>query len=276
MTDHSRNQPTLTLNDNRQIPQLGFGTWEIDREDAKDAVSTALDAGFWLVDTAAVYGNEKEVGEGIGEWSDIFLQTKIWNESQGYDRTLKAADKCLARLGREHVDMLLIHWPQPEKDLFVDTWKALIELRDQGKAKSIGVSNFRAEDLKRIVDETGVTPALNQIELHPSFQQREMRKLHDEMGIVTQSWSPLGQGNAFSNDTISAIAEETGQSAPAVVIRWHIQCGLSTLPRSTDPDHIRDNFTALDFELSDEQMKRIDDLDSEDGRMGPHPGEFNS
>ena len=271
MTDY----PTLTLNDDRQIPQLGFGTWEIDPEDAAASVKTALEAGYWLIDTAAIYGNEKEVGEGIGDWSDIFLQTKIWNDSQGYDRTLKAADKCLGRLGRDHVDMLLIHWPQPEKGLFVETWKALIELRDQGKAKSIGVSNFREEDLKRIVDETGVVPALNQIELHPTFQQRDMRKLHDEMGIVTQSWSPLGQGNAFGNDTIAAIAEETGQSAPAVVIRWHIQCGLSTLPRSTDPDHIRDNFTALDFELSDDQMKRIDDLDSADGRMGPEPGSFN-
>ncbi len=270
MTDRTT-QPTLTLNDDRQIPQLGFGTWEIAPEDAADAVSTALDAGYWLIDTAAIYRNEKEVGEGIGEWSDIFLQTKIWNESQGYDRTLAAADKCLQRLGRDHVDMLLIHWPAPKKGLFVDTWKALIELRDQGKAKSIGVSNFREEDLKRIVDETGVVPALNQIELHPSFQQRDMRKLHDDMGIVTQSWSPLGQGNAFGNDTIAAIAEETGQSAPAVVIRWHIQCGLSVLPRSTNPGHIRDNFAALDFELSDEQMKRIDDLDDPDGRMGPDP-----
>ena len=272
MTD----QPTLALNDGRQIPQLGFGTWEIEAQDAKDAVSSALEAGYWLVDTAAIYKNEKEVGEGIGDWSDIFLQTKIWNESQGYDRTLKAAEKCLDRLGREHVDMLLIHWPCPDNGLFVDTWKALIELRDQGKAKSIGVSNFREQDLKRIVDETGVVPALNQIELHPSFQQRDMRKLHDDMGIVTQSWSPLGRGNAFGNATIEAIAEETGQPAPAVVIRWHIQCGLSTLPRSTNPDHIRSNFQALDFELTDDQMKRIDDLDTDDGRMGPEPGEFNS
>ncbi|MGB7408171.1 MAG: aldo/keto reductase, partial [Pontixanthobacter sp.] len=197
-----KNYPTLSLNDDRQIPQLGFGTWEIDPVDAAKAVHTALDAGYWLVDTAAVYKNEKEVGEGIGDWSDIFLQTKIWNASQGYDRTLKAADKCLERLGRDHVDMLLIHWPCPEKDLFVDTWKALIELRNAGKAKSIGVSNFREQDLKRIVDDTGVVPALNQIELHPTFQQRDMRKLHDEMGIVTQSWSPLGQGKAMDNDAI--------------------------------------------------------------------------
>lgn len=266
--------PTLPLNDKRQIPQLGFGTWEIEEKDAAKAVRAALDAGYWLVDTAAIYGNERAVGEGIGDWSDIFLQTKIWNDSQGYDRTLRAADKCLDRLGRDHVDMLLIHWPCPEKGLFVDTWKALIELRNQGKAKSIGVSNFRKEDLQRIVDETGVVPALNQIELHPTFQQREMRKLHDEMGIVTQSWSPLGQGNAMGSDAVQSIAEELGQSPAAVVIRWHIQCGLSTLPRSTNPDHIRDNFSALSFELSDAHMKMIDDLDDPEGRMGPEPGNF--
>ena len=275
MTDHSQNQPTLMMNDERQIPQLGFGTWEIAKEDAKEAVSTALDAGFWMVDTAAIYRNEEEVGQGIGDWSDIFLQTKIWNDSQGYDRTLKAADKCLQRLGRDHVDMLLIHWPQPEKNLFVETWKAFIELRDAGKAKSIGVSNFREEDLKRVVDETGVVPALNQIELHPSFQQRELRGVHDEMNIVTQSWSPLGQGKAIGSDAVQSIAKELDQSPAAVIIRWHIQHGLSTLPRSTNPDHIRDNFTALDFELSEDQMARIDDLDSADGRMGPEPGSFN-
>ena len=271
-----KNYPTLPMNDDRQIPQLGFGTWEIDKADAEDAVSTAIDAGYWMIDTAAVYKNEEEVGKGIGTWSDIFLQTKIWNESQGYDRTLKAADKCLERLGREHVDMLLIHWPCPEKGLFVETWKALIQLRDDGKAKSIGVSNFREEDLKRVVDETGVVPALNQIELHPTFQQRDMRRVHDDMGIVTQSWSPLGQGKAMDNDVIGKVAEETGQSRSAVIIRWHIQCKLSTLPRSTNPEHIRDNFTALTFELTDAQMKMIDDLDDPEARMGPEPGEFNS
>ncbi|MXP08682.1 aldo/keto reductase [Pseudoblastomonas halimionae] len=271
MTD----QPTLPLNDGRHIPQLGFGTWQIDEDNAPDAVRAALEAGYWLVDTAAIYKNEEGVGKGIGDWSDIFLQTKIWNASQGYERTKKAMDNSLSRLGREHVDMLLIHWPCPDNDLFVDTWKAMIEIRDEGKAKSIGVSNFREQDLKRIVDETGVTPALNQIELHPSFQQREMRKVHEDMGIVTQSWSPLGQGNGMSNETVKAIAEETGQSASAVIIRWHIQHGFTVLPRSTNPDHIRDNFSALSFELSDDQMAKIDALDSEDGRMGPNPGEFN-
>ena len=271
MTDY----PTLALNDDRQLPQLGFGTWQIDEDKAAGAVRTAIDVGYWLVDTAAIYGNERGVGEGIGDWSDIFLQTKIWNESQGYDRTLKAADKCLERLGRDHVDMLLIHWPCPEKDLFVDTWKALIALRDAGKAKSIGVSNFREEDLKRIVNETGVTPALNQIELHPGFQQRALRKVHDDMGIVTQSWSPLGQGGGLDADAITAVAEECAQPASAVVLRWHIQHGLCPIPKSTQRAHIEQNFAALSFELNEEQMARIDALDDADGRLGPDPSEFN-
>ena len=270
MTDY----PSLDLNDGRQIPQLGFGTYKIAEDDAPEAVSTAIDVGYWLVDTAAVYENERGVGKGVGDWSDIFLQTKIWNDSQGYDRTLKAADKCLDRLGRDHVDMLLIHWPCPGKDLFVETWKALIELRDAGKAKSIGVSNFREEDLRRIIDETGVTPALNQIELHPSFQQRALRKVHEELGIVTQSWSPLGQGEGLENDVIGTIAEETGQSASAVIIRWHLQHGLCPIPKASSREHIEANFKALSFELSDGQMSRIDALDSKDGRMGPDPAEL--
>ncbi|MBX7513304.1 aldo/keto reductase [Qipengyuania sp. GH38] len=270
MTDY----PTLNLNDGRQIPQLGFGTYKIDEDKAPEAVSTAIDVGYWLIDTAAIYQNEKGVGKGVGEWSDIFLQTKVWNESQGYERAKRAAEKCLERLGRDHVDMLLIHWPCPDKGEFVDTWKAFIELRDEGKAKSIGVSNFREQDLRKLVEETGVTPALNQIELHPSFQQRALRKVHEEMGIVTQSWSPLGQGEGLSNETIEAIAEETGQPASAVIIRWHIQHGFSTIPKASSRKHIEANFKALSFELSDDQMARIDALDSEDGRMGPDPSEF--
>ncbi|MDG6078798.1 aldo/keto reductase [Erythrobacter litoralis] len=271
MTDY----PTLDLNDDRQIPQLGFGTWQIKNDKASEAVSNAIDVGYWLIDTAAIYENEDGVGKGVGEWSDIFLQTKIWNESQGYERTKKAAQKCLDRLGREHVDMLLIHWPCPDKNLYVETWKALIELRDEGKAKSIGVSNFREQDLRRIIDETGVTPALNQIELHPSFQQRELRKVHDELGIVTQSWSPLGQGDGLSNDTIKAIAEETGQPASAVVLRWHIQHGLCPIPKASSREHQEANFKAISIELTDDQMNRIDALDSKDGRMGPDPSEQN-
>ncbi len=270
MTDY----PTLTLNDDRQIPQLGFGTYQIPDGDAGGAVSTALDVGYWLIDTAAVYENETGVGKGVGEWSDIFLQTKVWNDDQGHDEALKAFDKSLERLGREHVDMLLIHWPCPAKGKFVDTWKAFIELRDAGKAKSIGVSNFREEDLKRIVDETGVTPALNQIELHPSFQQRELRRVHDEMGIVTQCWSPLGQGEGLGNETIQRIAKEANAPASAVIIAWHLQHGLAPIPKASSRDHAEANFKALGLTLSDKQMAAIDGLDRDDGRMGPDPAEM--
>lgn len=267
-------QPTLDLNDDRQMPQLGFGTWKIPEEEAAQAVRTAIDVGYWLIDTAAIYQNERGVGEGLGDWSDTFLQTKIWNDSQGRERTRKAAEHCLERLGTDYVDMLLIHWPCPEKDLYVDTWKALIELRDEGKAHSIGVSNFGEEELRRLVDETGVVPALNQVELHPGFQQRELRQVHEELGIVTQSWSPLGQGGAMDDPAIRAIAEDTGAPASAVILRWHMQHGLCPIPKASSRGHMEDNFRALSLTLTDEQMAQIDDLDRDDGRIGPDPRTF--
>ncbi|TMM48839.1 aldo/keto reductase [Qipengyuania marisflavi] len=267
--------PTLALNDGRQLPQLGFGTWQIDEDKAADAVRTAVEVGYPMVDTAAIYQNERGVGEGLRDAGGIFLQTKIWNESQGFDRTKKAADKCLERLGRESVDMLLIHWPCPEKDLFTDSWRALIGLREEGKAKSIGVSNFREEDLRRVIDETGVVPALNQIELHPGFQQRALRAVHEELGIVTQSWSPLGQGGGMDNAAVKTIAEATGQPASAVILRWHMQHGLCAIPKASSRDHMAANFQALDFDLTGDQMAAIDALDSADGRMGPDPADFN-
>ena len=270
MTDY----PTLTLNDDRQIPQLGFGTWQLEGDAAEQPVKDALDVGYWLIDTASIYGNEQAVGRGIGDWSDIFLQTKVWNDDQGYDKALSAIDASLERLDRDYVDMLLIHWPVPSENKFVDTWKALIEARDNGKAKSIGVSNFREQDLKRIVDETGVVPALNQIELHPTFQQSELRAVHDEMGIVTQCWSPLGQGDSMANDAIERIAEETGKPASAVILAWHLQHGLCPIPRSSSRDHIAENFSAIELTLTEDQMAAIDALDSADGRMGEAPEDF--
>jgi len=263
--------PTLTLNDGRAIPQLGFGTWQIPNETVAGAVRIALDVGYPLVDTAAIYRNEEGVGEALTGREDVWLTTKIWNESQGYVRAQRAMDKSLARLGRESVDLVLIHWPAPQKGLATETWKALVAIRDAGKAKSIGVSNFRAEDLKAAADATGVVPVLNQIELHPAFQQRELRRVHEEMGVVTQSWSPLGQGGGMDRHEIRAIADATGQNAAAVILRWHLQHGFATIPKASTHEHAAANFTALDFELSDEQMALIDSLDDPGGRIGPDP-----
>lgn len=271
---NSDNQPTLTLNDGRVMPQFGFGTYLIENDDAQGAVEGAIDMGYRLVDTAAVYRNEKGVGKGLDGHGDIWLTTKIWNEQQGYDETKTAFDKCLGRLGRDSVDLLLIHWPCPEQDKYVDTWKAFIDLQKNGKAKSIGVSNFMPEHLEKIIDATSVVPAVNQIELHPRFQQRESRKVHKQLGIATQSWSPLGQGNGLDNNVISSIADDLDASPAQVILSWHLQNDLLVIPKASSEEHQRDNLGALGVTLSDAQMASIDALDSETGRLGPHPAEF--
>lgn len=268
-------QPLLTLNDERRIPQLGFGTWQIPDTEAESTVHCAIETGYRMIDTAAIYRNEAGVGKGVGTSKAIFLQTKIWNESQGFERTRKAFSKSLERLNTDSVDMLLIHWPCPANNLFVDTWKAMIELREEQLAHSIGVSNFRPQDLETLVTETGVIPAVNQIELHPGFQQRELQQVHKDMGIVTQTWSPLGQGRTIRHETIHSIAEETGQPAGAVIIRWHIQQGFSTIPKASQRQHMEENFRALSFSLTNEQIARIDELDDPAGRIGPDPTDFN-
>lgn len=265
---------TLMLNDGRAMPQLGFGTWQIPADAAEGAVATALELGYRLVDTAAIYGNEEGVGAALAARGDVWLTTKIWNDSQGYDRTLRAMDKSLARLGRDQVDLVLIHWPCPDRGLYLETWRALVALRDAGKAGSIGVSNFRSDELRAVSDATGVVPAVNQIELHPRFQQRDLRSIHAELGIVTQSWSPLGQGALLSDPAIAEIARQAGTTPAAVLLRWHLQHGLATIPKASSRSHMAANLAALDVMLSDEQMKRIDALDSPDGRIGPDPAQF--
>lgn len=265
-------QPHLTLNDGRRMPQLGFGTYKIADEDAVDAVRTAVEVGYELIDTAAIYHNEKGVGQSTP--ADLWLTTKIWNDDQGRDNVGKALDASLERLGRDHVDLLLIHWPCPDKKSYLESWEALIELREKGRAKSIGVSNFMLPQLEELERETGVVPAVNQVECHPHFQQRELRALHEGMGIVTQSWSPLGQGGAVNDDVIGAIADEIGQSPASVLLRWHIEHGLAPIPKASSEEHMRDNFSCLSFSLDDRQMARIDALDEEGGRIGPHPARF--
>ncbi len=267
--------PFVELNDGRRLPQLGFGTYQIESDDAaRSAVERALETGYRLVDTAAVYGNESGVGQGLKSRDKIWLTTKIWNDRQGRDEARRAFDESLQRLGRENVDLLLIHWPCPDKGQYVETWKAFVQLREEGRARSIGVSNFCADHLDAIVQATGVTPAINQIELHPSFQQRELRAVHARMGIVTQSWSPLGQGKGLDDPTVKDVADRVGRSAAQVILRWHLQHGLAAIPKASSLKHMRDNYGALEFELSHEDMKQLDALDDDDGRIGPNPRTF--
>ncbi|SHO63453.1 2,5-diketo-D-gluconate reductase A [Pseudoxanthobacter soli DSM 19599] len=268
-------QPHLTFNDGRAIPQVGLGVWQTPNDVAVTAVRTALEAGYRHVDTAAIYENETGVGEGIRAAGlprdDLFVTTKVWNADQGFDATLKAADASLKRLGLDHVDLYLIHWPAPRKGLFVDTWRALVRLREEGRARSIGVSNFEVEHLDRIIAETGVTPAINQIELHPRFQQKALRAAHAERGIVTQSWSPLGQGTLLADPAIAAIAAKHGRTPAQVIIRWHIDSGLVVIPKSVTPSRIVENFDVFGFKLDEADLAAIAALDAQDGRIGPNP-----
>lgn len=271
MTDQS----FITLNDGKTIPQVGLGVWQTPNEDAAPAVKAALKAGYRHIDTAAVYENEEGVGEGIRgsgiPRSEVFLTTKLWNNDQGYDQALKAFDASLKRLGTDYVDLYLIHWPSAHRGLFVETWKALVKLREEGRAKSIGVSNFYPDHIDRIVAETGVVPAINQIELHPDFQQRESRAFHEKHQIATQSWSPLGQGKLLNHPEIGKIAERLGRTPAQVIIRWHIDTGLVVIPKSVTPSRIVENFKVFDFKLAAEDLDVIGKLDNADARIGPDP-----
>ncbi|NBB49660.1 aldo/keto reductase [Rhizobium sp. CRIBSB] len=271
MTD----QAYIALNDGARIPQVGLGVWQTPNDEAAPAVKAALDAGYRHVDTAAVYENEEGVGEGIRQSglsrSEIFLTTKLWNNDQGYDSTLRAFDASLKRLGSDYVDLYLIHWPSAHRGLFVDTWKALVTLKQQGRAKSIGVSNFYPEHIERIVAETGVVPVINQIELHPDFQQRETRAFHAKHNIATQSWSPLGQGKLLGHPAITEIADKLGRTPAQVIVRWHIEKGLVVIPKSVTPSRIIENFKVFDFTLSTDDLKTLDGLDNPAARIGPDP-----
>lgn len=271
MTD----QTHLTFNDGRTIPQVGLGVWQTPIDTAVQVVKTALDAGYRHIDTAAAYRNEKGVGEGIKasglSREDVFVTTKLWNDNQGHEETLIAAEKSLGRLGLEYLDLYLIHWPAPAKGLYVESWKALVRLQQEGRVKSIGVSNFAAEHLDRIIGETGVAPAINQIELHPRFQQRALREANTARGVLTESWSPLGQGQLLSDPVIAGIAARHGKTPAQVIIRWHVDSGLVVIPKSVTPERIVQNFGVFDFQLDDADKAAIAGLDSEAGRIGPDP-----
>lgn len=265
----------LSLHDGARIPQVGLGVWQTPDNEAAPAVKAALGAGYRHVDTAAVYENEQGVGEGIRQSglprSDIFLTTKLWNTDQGYEQTLKAFEASLKRLGTDYVDLYLIHWPSAHRGLFVDTWKALVTLKEEGRAKSIGVSNFYPEHIEKIVAETGVVPVINQIELHPDFQQRGTRAFHEKHKIATQSWSPLGQGKLLGHPVIAEIAQKLGRTPAQVIIRWHIENGLVVIPKSVTPSRIAENFKVFDFKLSAEDLDRLNGLDDAGARIGPDP-----
>lgn len=263
--------PLVTLNDGNTMPQLGLGVWQTPPEDTAEVVRAALDAGYAAVDTAAVYGNEDGVGDALKGRDDVFVTTKLWNTDQGYDQALRAFDKSARRLGRESVDLYLIHWPAPQMNRYLDSWKALVELKRNGRARSIGVSNFTVEALQRIIGETGVTPTVNQIELHPSFQQRELRAFHDRHGIKTESWSPLGRGKLVSHRVFAEVGARHGKTPAQVIIRWHLDNGLIVIPKSVTPSRIRENIDVFDFRLDGDDMERIARLDSPGGRMGPDP-----
>jgi 2,5-diketo-D-gluconate reductase A len=271
-------QPTIELNDGQRMPQLGLGVWQSPAEVTADVVRTAVQAGYRSIDTAAIYRNEAAVGEGIrgcaAPREEIFVTTKLWNDDQGYDQALWAFEASLKRLGLDYVDLYLIHWPAPRQNKYLDSWRALIRLREEGRARSIGVSNFMPEHLRRIVAETGVAPVLNQIELHPRFQQTDQRAIHVGMGVATESWSPLGQGALLSHPVIAKVAAKHGKTSAQVIIRWHLDSGLVVIPKSVNPDRIAENFAVFDFSLDAEDMAAIRELDDRSGRIGPDPLAF--
>jgi 2,5-diketo-D-gluconate reductase A len=270
--------PTIELIDGRAIPQLGFGVFQIPPEETAEAVHQALEAGYRHIDTAEMYGNEKEVGEAIRasglDRDDVFVTSKLNNGEHRPDDARRAFDGTLSALGFDHVDLFLIHWPLPtlyDGD-YVSTWRTLEEFKADGRATSIGVSNFQVAHMERLAAETDTVPAVNQIELHPYFQNEEVRRYGESHGIATEAWSPIAQGDVLDDPVITEIAEKTGRTPAQVVLRWHIQRGSIVFPKSVTPDRISENFELFDFELDQDDITRIDSLDrGEDGRTGPHP-----
>jgi 2,5-diketo-D-gluconate reductase A len=269
--------PSLTLHDGVEIPQLGFGVFQVPPEDTQEVVEQALDVGYRHIDTAGAYRNEKGVGAAIAASGlareELFVTTKLWNSEQGFDSTLAAFEASLGRLGFDYVDLYLIHWPVPSEDRFVDTWRAFERIHEEERARTIGVSNFRVEDLARLEAETEVRPTVNQIELHPRLQQAELRAWHADHDILTEAWSPLAQGALLDDETIGAIAERHGKTAAQAVLRWHLQLGNVVFPKSVTPERIHENIELFNFELSDAEMAEFERLDRGE-RIGPDPGTF--
>ncbi len=271
--------PHITLNNGVAMPQLGYGVWQVPDDEAFTAVGNALEAGYRSIDTAAIYGNEEGTGKALAASGiardELFVTTKLWNDAQGYDSTLRAFDESLNKLGLEYIDLYLIHWPLPAQGTFVDTYRAFEKIYEEGRAKAIGVSNFQPAHLERLLGETSVVPAVNQIELHPRLQQSEARAFHAQHGIATEAWSPLGQGKDLLTDaTVTRLAEKHGRTPAQIVLRWHLQLGNVAIPKSVTPSRIKENIDIFGFELDDADMAAIAALDS-GTRLGPDPDTFN-
>jgi 2,5-diketo-D-gluconate reductase A len=264
----------IIFNDGHSIPQLGFGLYLVN-DGATDVVLDAFKAGYRSIDGAQIYKNESALGEAIKKSGlkpqELFITTKIWNDEQGRDKTLKSFDLSMEKLGLEQLDLLLIHWPSAHRNLYVETWKTLIEIKRSGRVKSIGVSNFHEDHLKKIIDSTSTVPAVNQIELHPHFQQKNLVKFQEGLGIKTECWSPLGQGHVIKDPIIMKIAQKHHKSPAQIIIRWHIDMGFIVIPKSVTPSRIKENFDVFNFSLSPDDMGAIERLDNVNGRVGPDP-----
>ena len=272
--------PTITLNDGNSIPQLGYGVFKVPPAETERAVSEALEIGYRHIDTAAIYGNEEGVGQALAssgiDRSELFVTTKLWNDNQGTQSALDAFDESLEKLGLDYVDLYLIHWPTPARDTYVESWKTLAKIRESGRARSIGVSNFLVPHLERIISETDIVPAVNQIELHPAGQQAEVAAFSRQHGIHIEAWGPLGQGKypLLEEPVVTTAAEAHGKTPAQVVIRWHLQTGNIVFPKSNRRERMVENFDVLDFELSNTELATITALER-GGRVGSHPNDVN-
>jgi 2,5-diketo-D-gluconate reductase A len=261
------------------IPQVGFGVWQVPDDEVEAAIATALEVGYRSIDTARIYGNEEGVGRALAATDlpreELFVTTKVWNDDHGRDATLAAFDASMKRLGLDVLDLYLIHWPTPRRDTYVDTWKALLELRETGRVRAVGVCNFEVDHLQRLLDETGELPAINQVELHPYLQQEELRAYHREHGIVTEAYSPLASGGDVLGDrTVARIADKHAVTPAQAILRWHTQIGNVVIPKSVTPSRIAENLDLFGFELDEEDLAAVAALER-DGRVGAHPSEFN-
>jgi 2,5-diketo-D-gluconate reductase A len=272
--------PQLSLSDGNEIPQIGFGVFLVPEDETRDAVMSALRAGYRHIDTAAAYGNERAVGRAVTDAglnrSDVFITSKCWNSDQGYDAALAACRNSLERLGSDYLDLYLIHWPTPARDRYVETWRAFEKLQADGLVRSIGVSNFTVAHLRRLMDESGTVPVINQVEMHPWLQQRELRAFHEEHQILSEAWSPIARGGDFlENPVITRIAERHQVSAAQVILRWHLDLGNVIIPKSVNPDRMAANLDLFGIRLDEQDHAAIAALDS-GKRVGPDPDQFNA